>query len=211
MPSTPHPTGPRSTPTALRVARGHGRRQPDVRAGLRGLLLIAGILLLGACGDDPFQREWEANPETATIFSLARPELELASAFSFRNRRTLQIQEPAATGEWDVTLDTRDGELVFLLPGAFGVVSDARIASFPGLDFDDLREAPSDTAAYVADEAMVEPNTVYVVRTTQRPGLRCVFFAKFETTAVDLDEESVEFRFDGSPFCNDRDLVPPDS
>lgn len=169
------------------------------------------MLILGGCGDDPFQREWAANPETVTIFSLARPELELPSAFSFGNRRTLQIQNPAATGAWDLVLDTRNGELVFRLPGAFGIASQARIAPLPGLDFDDLLEAPSDTTVFVADEVLVEPNTVYVVRTTQRPGLRCVFFAKFETTAVDLEAESVEFLFDGSPFCNDRDLVPPDS
>lgn len=195
MSSTPQSTTPPPTPTAP----------------ARALLLLGALALLAGCGDDPFQRDWEVDPETATIFSLARPELELPSAFSFRNRRTLRIQDPAATGEWDLALDTRDGGLVFVLPGAFGIESQARIAPIPGLDFDDLREAPSDTTAFVADQTPVEPNVVYVVRTTQRPGLRCVFFVKFETTAVDLEEQSVEFRFDGSPFCNDRDLVPPDS
>jgi len=178
---------------------------------IRALLLLGAVALLGGCSDDPFQREWEANPDTAAIFSLARPELELPSAFSFRNRRTLQVQDPAATGEWDVALDTRDGDLVFVLPGAFGVESQARIAPLPGLDFDDLREAPTDSTVFVADRAPVELGMVYVVRTTERPGVRCVFFVKFQTTAIDIGEQSVEFRFDGSPFCNDRDLVPPDS
>ncbi|MGD2067894.1 MAG: hypothetical protein PVI57_04355 [Gemmatimonadota bacterium] len=179
------------------------------------LLPLLGGLALAACGDDPYNFEWVAAPDTALLYSLARPESNLASGFNFDARRTIRIETPTATGTWDVALDTQDDQLVLLPPGALNVNSRARITTFPGMSFDDVREAPRDTAAYVADEpVVVEASTVYVVQTSQRFdtfGRRCVYFAKLEPVDIDVAAGTLRFLFDSNPVCNDRRLVPPGS
>jgi hypothetical protein len=178
------------------------------------LALLVAAASLGACNDDPFGLgNWVASPDTLVLYSLARPELNRPSGVNFYNKRTLIIESPSATGQWDLALDTREGELVFLTPLALGITSRARIASFPNMHFDDLTKAPSDTTAYVADEPVpVELNTVYVVRTNQYTGTygqRCVYYAKLEPLVLDVEQGTVRFVVDSNPICNQRDLVPP--
>jgi len=169
---------------------------------------------LTACGDDPFKIRWTIQPDTVLLYSLARPELNLLSGFSFINRIPVRIEAPNATGTWDVALDTRNGGLVLLPPGALGVESKARIAALPGATFAEVIEAPADTMLYEADEPVqVSMGTVYVVRTNQYVGsfgTRCVNYGKLEPLAVDADLGTLSFVFDGSPVCNDRKLIPPD-
>lgn len=189
------------------------------RAGTRAAV---GALILGtaACGDDPFEIRWEAEPDTVLLYSLARPELNLPAGFSFRatsirpNGRTIVVEAPGSTGQWDVALDTRGDDLVFVLPGTFDIPSRARITSLGSeLPFEEVREAPRDTAAYRSREPIeVREGEVYVVQTDTRPGTfgrSCVYYAKLEPLAVDRDAETVRFVYDTSPVCNDRRLVPP--
>ena len=175
------------------------------------LLALLGSL---ACGDDPFELRWNADPDTVLLYSLAQPELNLPSAFSFNSRTTVRVEAPAATGTWDLALDTQEGALVFLPPGALGINSRAGIAMLSGLEFDDVREAPSDTAAYAFDQGVpVSLGTVYVVQTRQvtgQFGTTCVYFAKLEPLVTDLAEGTLEFEFDSNPVCNDPRLVPPE-
>lgn len=188
-----------------------------VRRRPRGVALALGsALAMGAlgCGDDPFEARWVSAPDTVLLYSLARPELNLPSAFSFNRGLRLRVEAPGATGQWDLALDTRGSELVFLPPGALGINSRARIAALPGLVFEELREAPSDTSAYVADEPLpVTAGTIYVVRTGQTVdafGRSCVRFAKLEPLVIDVEAGSLEFVYDANPVCNDPRLVPPD-
>ena len=173
------------------------------------------LFALSGCGDDPFAVQWFAAPETALIYSLARPELNLPSAFSFNPRGPLQVETPGASGNWDIVLDTQESALVLLTPRALGIDSRARIAPLEGLDFDDVREAPSDSSAYVLDApVMLKTGTIYVVQTRQvtaQFGQICVFYAKLEAITVDVEEGLLEFVYDTNPFCNDRRLDPPDS
>ena len=55
------------------------------RRSAAGFAIAAAVLTvgLGACGDDPFAFRWNDVPDTAQIYSLARPELNLPSGFSF--------------------------------------------------------------------------------------------------------------------------------
>ena len=79
------------------------------------------MLGLTACGENIFDIKWtEANVGTALIYSMARPELNLPTAFDFVSRFPVKIQEPGVTGIWDLALDTQGGQLVFLPPGALG-------------------------------------------------------------------------------------------
>lgn len=172
------------------------------------------VLAVGACEDDPFQIKWSAAPDTVLLYSLARPELNLPSAFNFNNRRLVEVEAPTATGTWDLALDTEGEQLVFLPPGALNINSRARIAALPGMTFDEVQRAPQDTAAYVVEEAVpVSLNTVYVIQTSQSRdgfGRACVFFAKLEPLEIDVSAGTLRFVFDANPVCNDPRLVPPE-
>ncbi len=176
------------------------------------LVLIVG---LSACGGrDPFDIGWTATPDTALIFSLARPDLNLPSAFDFHLGVAQVVESPASTGLWDVILDTQNDEFVFLLPEVLGIPSEARILELPGLNFDEVREAPEDTTIYTIDEPVpITLGSIYVIRTHQGSdqfGFNCLFYAKMEALEIDLSGGSLLFLYDANPLCNDRDLVPPD-
>lgn len=167
-----------------------------------------------ACGDDPFALDWRASPDTVRLYSLARPELNLPSAYDFAARVALRIEAAAATGRWDMAIDTEQGGLVFVPPGVLGVDSEAGIAEAPGSDFVALEDAPSDTAAYAVDRSVpIRVGGLYVVRTHEQIstfGQRCNFYAKLEVLEADEDLGTVTFQFDASPLCNSRRLIPPD-
>lgn len=177
-------------------------------------LLAALSMLLTACGDDPFAFRWDDSPDTVRLYSLARPELNLPSGFGFFDGATYTIEAPVATGLWDLALDTRDGELVLLPPGALGISARARIAVFPNTPYGDVLEAPSDTLLYEGDDPVpVEAGTIYVIRTNVRPGSfgsACSYYAKMEPLVIDPTDGLLRFRYITSPICNSLDLIPPD-
>jgi len=179
------------------------------------VFLVASVSGLTACGQNIFDIKWTvSNVRTALIYSLARPELNLPTAFNFVDRVAVEIQAPGATGSWDLVLDTQDGQLVFLPPGALGINSDVMVLEIAGVDFDDVIEAPQDSTLYSRDQPVpVETTSVYVLRThegTNRFGLPCLFYAKLQPVEVELALGSVLFEYDVSVLCNDRGLVPED-
>jgi len=175
---------------------------------------VAALLVgLTGCGDDPFAFDWDDSPDTVLLYSLARPELNLVSAFNFFDGLEVRVEAANATGTWDVALDTRDGQLVLLPPGALGIASKARIATLQGMSFKDIVEAPEDTLVYEASEpAPLNTGTIYVVRTNRRRGSfgsSCVYYAKLEPLIIDVPGGALTFRFVSSPLCNSRDFIPP--
>jgi hypothetical protein len=177
-------------------------------------LLLPLLVAPTACDDDYFQVDWELNPDTVSLFSLARPELNLLSGFDFISRTPVRIESPSATGRWDMVLDTQDGDLVLLPPEAVGVPeSRARIIPMGDVLFDEVRRAPSDTTLYIGDEAVpVVIGDVYVVRTRRQAGSfgrSCVYYGKFEPLEKDVAQGTLTFVFDVSPVCNSRKLFPP--
>lgn len=175
-------------------------------------------LAAGACEDDPFGlNNWDANPDTVQLFSLARPELNLNSAYDFVGRLKVRVERAGASGNWDVAVDTEGGQLVLLAPGAFGISSQARIMEMPNSSFEDATEAPSDTTMYTATEPLpLRTTSVYVFRTrrAQDPvfGQSCTFYGKLQPLVVDATNGVIEFVFDSNTSlsgCNSRDLVPP--
>ena len=106
---------------------------PNVGAGsiLASLIMFGGVYLLllalAACEDDPFALSWENLPDTAMIYSRARPELYLPTGYNFVSRSPVLIESPTFSTRWDLILDTVEGEMVFLPPRTFGVVSTAGI------------------------------------------------------------------------------------
>lgn len=180
------------------------------------LVLLAMLPLSGlvACGDDPFQIDWQLAPAEVLLYSLARPELNLPTAFQMNRRRTVQIESPGATGTWDFAVDTQDGQIVLLTPSALGLDSRAAIAPMPGMNFDSIREAPADTASYIRSEPVViQPDLLYVVQTGESVGSfgrLCVYYGKIEALDIDPAQGVLRLRYDSNPVCNDRALVPPE-
>lgn len=189
-----------------------------VRSRSRWPLVVAlGVALpmaMVGCEDDPFAFQWDPTPDTVLLYSLQRPELNLISGFNFFKKIGVSVEDPNATGEWDVAIDTRSGAIAFVLPGSYGVSTTARIAQLEGIRFEDVTEAPSDTLVYTAsDPVPVRTGTVYVVKTNRSPGSfgsSCVYYAKAEAVAIDVVEGTLLFRYVTNPICNSQDLVPPD-
>ncbi|HUF75582.1 MAG TPA: hypothetical protein VMM35_04855 [Longimicrobiales bacterium] len=177
--------------------------------------LAALLVGLVACGDDPFSFDWSDAPDTVLLYSLARSELGLESGFSFAPPpRTVVIEDPNATGAWDIAIDTQGGQMVILPPGALGVTARARVSDLGPFDFDDVVEAPGDSLHYEDDQPVpLTDGSVYVVRSNRRAGSfgsSCVYYAKMEPVAIDVAGGTLRFRFVASPICNSRDLIPPD-
>lgn len=181
------------------------------------LMALSFALAVGltGCGDNIFEQKWTtASVDTVLIYSLARPELNLPAAYDFVNRFRVVLQQPGATGQWDLLLDTKDGQLVFLPPGALDITSATRILALPGMAFDDVIRAPKDSTLYSVDLPIpVETTSVYVLRThqgTDRFGFPCSFYGKFQPLEVDPVLGTVRFQFDVSRLCDDRGLIPTD-
>ncbi len=65
-------------------------------------LLVASVVGSTACGDNIFDIKWTVpNVRQALLYSLARPELNLPTAFDFVDRVRLEIHAPGVTGSWD--------------------------------------------------------------------------------------------------------------
>lgn len=177
------------------------------------VLAVATILVVGVVGcDDPYAIDWEESPDTVLIYSLARPEMNLPSAFDFVSNVPLMVESPLSTGQWDLALDTQGGELVFLPPGALGVASSSRLAHFPNTTWDDVTQAPSDTTQYSrADPVPVRAGDIYVLRTHVSRGfygMSCVYFGRIQPLEIDVDGGVLRFMYDVSPVCNSLRLIP---
>jgi hypothetical protein len=184
----------------------------------RHVVAFVGALMvsLTGCGENIFDLKWsQARVDTVFIYSLARPELNLPSAFDFVNRITWEVEAPGATGLWDLLLDTKDGQLVFVPPGGVDVASAAMILELPETAFDDVVRAPKDTTLYSKDvPVIVKTSSVYVLRTHRGQnqfGVPCSFFGKIHALDVEPAGGSVRFEYDVSTLCDDRALIPPDA
>ena len=186
-------------------------RAPKIGA----ILATLGVLTVGvaACDDDPFAFNWDPTPDTVLLYSLARPELNLVSAFAFFSRLPVRVEAAGSSGAWDAAVDTRGGEIVLLPPGALGVIGAARITTLEGMTLDDVRRAPSDTLVYEAEDPVpVSMGNVYVVRTNRSVGgfgTSCVYYAKLAPVEIDAAAGFLRFEFVTNPVCNSQDLVPP--
>ena len=178
-------------------------------------LLVASALGLTACGENIFDIKWtEANVGTAVLYSLARPELNLPTAFNFVDRIPLPIHAPDATGSWDLVLDTQNGQLVFLPPGALEITTAVMVLAMPNTAFDDVIEAPEDSTLYTKDQPVpIETSSVYILRTHAAPGrfgVVCSRYGKLQPLQVTPALGTVVFEYDVSTLCDDRGLIPLD-
>ena len=178
------------------------------------LVVATAAAVLFACDDNPFAIRWEVNPDTVRLYALSRPEPNLVSGFDFYLRRPVRIEAPTTGDDWDLAVDTRDGQLVWLPQTALGIPSDAALAILEDETFLSAIEAPEDTTLYVSDEPVpIFTDRIYVIRTRRHPGTFgtiCNYYGKIEALSTDVAAGTVSFQFDVSRICNSRDLIPPD-
>jgi len=65
----------------LKQISGQNHRRSRIALSLAGALCM--LVTATACDDDPFAFNWTDNPDTVLLYSMARPELGLVSAYSF--------------------------------------------------------------------------------------------------------------------------------
>jgi len=180
---------------------------------LAALTIMFGVALTTGCGSNPYSIGWNtAIPDTVVLYSIARPELNLPSAFNFHQRTSYKVEDPSATGAWDIAVDTRNGQIVLLPPEALNIATGAGIAVLQGVGLEQATEAPKDTTLYSTKEPVpVEMGNVYVIRSGRMVGLYgtyCRYYSKMEPLNIDAADGTLQFRFDSNPGCNDRALVP---
>lgn len=180
------------------------------------LLATCAAAAMGAC-DDEFRFLPDMRTDTATLFSLAVPELNLPSAYSLGSLfRGPQILETVDPGIWDIAIDTQDGALVIVMPADFGLVTRARITTLPDNPaFETVVEAPRDTTVYMATGPVtLSTAEVYVIRSHEEQGTfgaRCTYFTKLQPLRLDVAAGEVDFISTTNANCNDRRLVPEGS
>jgi hypothetical protein len=179
------------------------------------VLLVGTAVALAGCNDDLGPGDWDATVDTIALFAIERPELQgLPGAYDFINQRLRALEDLGSFGEWDIALDDADGGgFQLLTPGAIeGLEPSAGIARFQDRSFEDLVEAPRDTARYERDDPVpLAAGTVFVVKTRPDPRFsNCLRYIKLELVDTDPDRGTASLRFTRNPFCDDRALVPPD-
>lgn len=184
---------------------------------MRAAALLA-LLPLAAC-DDPFgPRGWDATADTAQIWSASRTELiGFPSAWDFTTdpTRPVMVEAPGATQSWDVVLIDYNGALA-LAPASFftGQGTRAAIAVRPSTTLESITRAPRDTASYQRSPVPLRVGDVYIIRTRIQvcengigTGTR---YAKIAPVSIDPEAGTLRFALVRNPYCDDRDLVPPD-
>lgn len=198
-----------STSLAHRGPAPFRHRLPLIAFPAVALLLFS---VLG-CEDDLFAVRWVSNPDTVRLYALSRTDSNLFSGYDFHPRNPVQIEAPRTGSEWDLAVDTMNGEFVWLPPGALGIASSSGLATLEGENWEQAVRAPSDTLRYSTREPVpMRTRTVYVIRTRAHSGLlgtQCNYYGKVEPLAINVLSGWVVFRYDMSRACNSRDLVPP--
>jgi hypothetical protein len=187
------------------------RTEAAVVLGVTALLAVA---LTGGCGNNLGPNSWFAVDDTATLYSLSRPEyVGKPSAYNFTSSGAgpVVVEAPGYTNQWNIAIvDGTDG-LELAPAGTFdGVTAKPALTRImtAGETFDNLAAAPSDTKLYTDSTRLpAVEGGLYVVRTRQISS--CVYYAKFELLSVDQQAGTVKLVATGDPYCNDRALISP--
>lgn len=184
---------------------------PTTRRGL--LALLVPLVVLSGCEGDSFEVPWALRPEESTLYSLDRAELNRPSAFDLYERVGVVLEDPFVEGRWDFAVERQGGVLHLIPPGYLGETSGAGIVPMPGMTYDQLIEAPADTALYRTQEPVaLAVGDVFVIRSHRQLnefGFLCSFYGRIEALEVDHSEGVFVFKHDRSPDCNNRQLIPP--
>ncbi|MEJ2184796.1 MAG: hypothetical protein P8Z36_02560 [Gemmatimonadota bacterium] len=193
--------------------RGSNLRRTETAAVL-GVAALLAVTLAAGCGNSFGPNTWLAVPDTATLYSLSRPEyVGKPSAYDFASRGTgsVVVEAPGYTNQWDIAIVDGTNGLELAPAGTFeGVTAKPALTRITtaGETFETLAKAPSDSKLYTDSTRLpAVEGGLYVVRTRQVSS--CVYYAKFELLAVDQQAGTVRLAATGNPYCNDRALISP--
>ena len=178
-----------------------------------GIAIVAASVALLACGDDPFAVRWAADPDTVQLHALSRPEPNLLSAFDFYNRAPKRLEAVTTGNQWDLVTDVREGQFVWLPPGALDISSDAGLATSRGSD---LRGGcPGPCGHGPLREGRADPDPPGPDLRDPHAEIRgsfstCNYYGKIEVLESDPVAGTIRFQFDVNRVCNSLDLIPPD-
>jgi hypothetical protein len=181
-----------------------------------GACLAIGTAALSACGDGLGPQFWDPTPDTTVIYSVSRPELiGRPSAYDFVSLRRVVIETAGETGQWDMALG-EDGSTFKLYPsGSFnGISSRAGIATTTEASLEALARAPGDSSAYSRTPITIQVGTVYAIRsrTASCSGFGSgTYYGKFQVISVDAAAGAARIAAVRNPYCNNRDLIPPEN
>ena len=176
------------------------------------VVLAAAWLLAPGCGDDPYQLDWVQGYDTLELYSRENPRPGLENAFDFVNLDAVVLEALGATGNWDVAVGGDAGGLTLLPTGALSVETTAGIKRVPGT-LEDVLRAPQDSTEYERLAPVpLELGSTYIIRTRVHSDAygetTCIFFAKMEPLAIDLENLLVRFVYGANPNCGDTSLTP---
>ncbi len=187
------------------------RNEAAVVLGVAALLAVA---LVAGCGNSLGPNTWFAVPDSATLYSLSRPEyIGKPSAYDFTSsgRGGVVVEAPGYTNQWDIAIVDGANGLELAPAGTFeGVTAKPALTRITtaGETFETLARAPSDSKLYSDSTRLpAVEGGLYVVRTRQVS--TCVYYAKFELISVDQQAGTVRLVAMGDPYCNDRALISP--
>ncbi len=185
---------------------------------LTRLPLLAAAVFTAAC-DDPFANPaWSDVPDTVTVFSAYRPEYAgMPSAINLTGNflSLVAIEDLGAATEWDFMLGDAAGALLWIPSSVVPGQEDSRssIAAMDASSLDEVTRAPEPTAdRYTKEPVALEEGAVYVLRSRRSSTcyVRGSNYAKMKVIALDFALGTAELEIVRNPYCDNRDLVPPD-
>lgn len=180
------------------------------------LPLLAAAFSMTAC-DDPFANQpWSAVPDTLTLFSAARDDyagIPAALNIAGSSVSVVAIDQAGAAAEWDFLLNEEEGALVLVPSGIVpGLESRAGLFRSDETTLEAVTRAPSGSDSYSSEAVALELNAIYVLR-SRRAG--CGFtsgsnYGKMKVVALDVALGTAQLAVVRNPYCDDRDLIPPE-
>ncbi len=179
------------------------------------LTLVTALAAVG-CNDTTGLNNWDATPDTVTLYSASRAELSgLQSGFDFTSPRAVIVESVSTAEGFDFVVTDQGGSFLLMPSGALLAQSNrAGLAKVPATDLTSIRQAPSDTAAFEQKVAVpVQPGDFLVVRSRRVSCLLSTasYYAKMQVLAVDPVGGTLRFAYARNPFCSNQSLVPPGS
>jgi hypothetical protein len=190
-----------------------------VRHRVVAVLALTFAALAGAC-EDPNAGLLDPALVTDTV-QVSAPSAGGAAVPSALDLTTLSLRFPEQASDataWDLAVRVRDGQLVFVPAGAFGIPDPATggrskagvTHPIPGQTLESLREAPS-SSSFVTDSAVViQPGALYAARSR---GTSCGFgaaytYAKLLVVSADAATGQLSMVITANRNCGDIRLVP---
>lgn len=182
----------------------------------RFLLPILTLVVAAGCNDTTGLNDWNATPDTVTLYSASRPQLSgLQSGYDITAPRPV-IVESVSTGQaFDFLVTDVNGAFSLIPSGALTAQNNkAGLARVSATTLESIRSAPSDTSQFQQKAPVaVNPGDFLVVRSRR---VSCLissgsYYAKMHVLTVDPAAGTLKFEFVRNPFCTNQSLVPPGS